>query len=356
MAKLIAQALGFGMLFVIILELVARTEDTVRYDAPFWGHYHLEGIRGLDERGTRRCAPNQRYKHFRLGEHGFRQTEYKRSGKKTFVWLGASEAFGLYETPGEDVANQLERHFVRLGQDIDVVNAACFGLNVPRMQRLLEDPLPDIAMDYLALYPTPHFYLDNQVVAPDQPRTQPPRPARFVSRLVTKGRDVMKSFLPPGVQDALRSLQTKRAIADVRDDWLWREPPADRLALFETHMQAMLDAAVALDVKVALLTHANAFHRQAELDGSKLQAWQKFYPRAADDVLIEFDAAANAITRRLAAEYQVELIDMAEVVQGQPGLFADFSHFTDEGAQLAADRLQQWVLGESIAAGQQPSH
>ena len=121
-------------------------------------------------------------------------------------------------------------------------------------------------------------------------------------------------------------------------------------------MQAMLDAAVALDVKVALLTHANAFHRQAELDGSKLQAWQKFYPRAADDVLIEFDAAANAITRRLAAEYQVELIDMAEVVQGQPGLFADFSHFTDEGAQLAADRLQQWVLGESIAAGQQPSH
>lgn len=344
MAKLIGQLVGFGVLFVIILELVARAEDTIRFDAPFWGHYHLEGIRAVDERGTRRCKENARYKHFRLGEHGFRLTDHTQSGAKTFVWLGASEAFGLYETPGEDVANQLERRFVQLHRSIDVVNAACFGLNLPRMQRLLEDPLPDVPMEFLALYPTPHFYLDNQLVGDDEPRTGPPTSERFVSRLVTKSRDVLKSFLPAGLQDALRALQTRRAISDTRKDWLWEEPPAERLALFETHLRSLLDAATALDTRVAVLTHANAFHRQAEIDGSKLQAWQKFYPRAAGNVLIEFDAAANAITRQLAAEYQVELIDMAEVVQGKEGLFADFSHFTDAGADMAAARLQQWVV------------
>lgn len=342
-AQLIAQLCLYGALFILVLELLARTEDSVRFDAPFWGHYHLEGIRGVDDRGTRRCAANTRYKHFRLGEHGFRETLTKQAGAQTFVWLGASEAFGLYETPGEDVANQLERNLDRKGRDVDVVNAACFGLNVARMQRLLEDPLPDVAMDYLALYPTPHFYLDAHLVGEDQPVAASPAKPRFVSRLVTKGRDVMKTFLPAALQDYMRALQTQQAIETAREDWLWQQPPADRLALFEAQMRTMLDAATALDARVAVLTHANAFHRQTELDKSKLQAWQKFYPRAAGEVLIEFDRAANAITRRLAAEYQVELIDMAEVVQGEPGLFADFSHFTDAGATLAANRLQQWV-------------
>lgn len=346
MAKLIGQLILYGILFVVILELVARTEDSVRFDAPFWGHYHLEGIRGVDERGTRRCAANARYKHFRLGEHGFRITDTKQSGEQTFVWLGASEAFGLYETPGEDVANQLERNLANTGRDVDVVNAACFGLNVARMQRLLEDPLPGVAMNYLALYPTPHFYLDSQLPGEDKPLESAPAAQPFVSRLLTKSRDVAKSFLPGALQDYLRSLQTRQALQGTDEEWLWTEPPAERLALFESQMRSMLAAATAIDVRVAVLTHANAFHRQPSIDQSKLQAWQKFYPRASGEVLIEFDRAANEITRALAAEYKVTLIDMAEVVQGKPGLFADFSHFTDSGATLAADRLQDWVQTE----------
>ena len=219
----------------------------------------------------------------------------------------------MYETPGEDVANQLERNLDRLGRDVDVINAACFGLNVARMQRLLEDPLPSVKMDYLVLYPTPHFYLDARLVGEDQPLKRARTKERFVSRLVSKGRDVMKSFLPLALQDYMRALQTQQAIESTREDWLWHQPPADRLAMFEAQMRTMLDAATALDARVALLTHANAFHRQVELDRSRLQAWRKFYPRAAGEVLIEFDRAANEITRRLAAEYQVALIDMAEV-------------------------------------------
>ncbi len=342
--------IGYALLFMALLEIFARAEDSVRWGAPFLGHYHLEGIRAVDSRGTVRCAEQARYKHFELGEHGFRKT-LRSGGDQTFVWLGSSEAFGLYESPGEDVANQLERALYEAGQKIDVINASCFGLNLTRMQRLLEDPLADMPADYVALYPTPHFYLDDRQVDFDEPASEPAgalsaRPV-MVSRVVTKSRDVIKSFLPQALTDSLRRLQIRRALRGTPGDWLWDDPPAERLALFEQHMRSMLETAIASGATVAVLTHANVFHRQPQLDQSMLQAWRKFYPRATDDVLIRFDRQANAIVRSLAAEYGVSLLDVAERVAGDTAYFADFSHFTDSGARLVAAELASWVKSQA---------
>jgi len=335
---------GFAILFVVLIELIARAEDSVRYDAPFWGHYHLEGIRGVDARGTVRCEANARYKHFELGEHGFRKTNHVQGADKTLIWLGASEAFGLYETPGEDIANQLERRFAVAGRNMDVVNASCFGLNVTRLQRIVENPIQQMQPALIALYPTPHFYLDMIEVKVDEPKpVASGNGAGFVSRVVTKSRDVIKSFLPAALQDRIRNLQASRALGNTSENDIWKPPPADRLALFETHVRGLLTAAKQTGANVALLTHANAFHKQSSLDESLLQAWQKFYPRATGTVLIDFDAQANETLRRLAREYQVTLIDVAEKVAGDPADFADFSHFTDTGAAKVADALEVWV-------------
>ena len=344
MIRSVLKLAAFGVLFLVLLELIARAEDTVRYNAPFWGHYHLEGIRAVDARGTRRCAANARYKHFELGEHGFRKTEAVVDAPRTFVWLGASEAFGLYESPGQDIANQLERMLKGTPAEHNVVNASCFGLNVTRLQRLVEDPVAALRPDLLALYPTPHFYLDMIEVAPDTPTAEATVPVEpFVSRVITKSRDVFKTFLPDALQDYIRSLQASRSLAASDGAELWQAPPADRLALFESHVRSLLDSARATGARVALLTHANAFHKQSQHNASLLQAWQKFYPRATGNTLIEFDAQANAILRRLAREYDVALIDVAEQVAGEPADFADFSHFTDSGATKVAEALAAWA-------------
>jgi len=342
--KILLKLAGFGVLFIVLLEIIARAEDTVRYDAPFTGHYHLEGIRTTDARGTSRCASNARYKHFILGEHGFRKTPAIEDANQTMVWLGASEAFGLYETPGEDIANQLERSFAADNTSINVVNASCFGLNLTRLTRLVQDPVASLNPDKLVLYPTPHFYLDMIEVKPDAPKTDSDTGGGgFVSRLVTKSRDVLKTFLPAALQDYIREYQTGRALGDGGSDDQWEQPPADRLALFEAHMRELIVAAKATNAEVAVATHANAFHKQAELNSSLLQAWQKFYPRAKDEVLIDFDARANQIVRSLASELGVDVIDIAERVAGDPQDFADFSHFTDTGAAKAADALKAWA-------------
>lgn len=344
MIKGVLKLAGFAVLFVVLVELIARAEDSVRYDAPFWGHYHLEGIRGVDDRGTVRCEPNARYKHFELGPHGFRKTDHVQGANKTLVWLGASEAFGLYETPGEDIANQLERRFASSGRSMDVVNASCFGLNVTRLQRIVESPVAQMEPELVALYPTPHFYLDMIEVKADEPKPNGSAGGGgFVSRVVTKSRDVIKSFLPAALQDRIRNVQASQALGDSGENDLWQTPPADRLALFENHMRGLLTAAKQTGARVALVTHANAFHKQDSLNESLLQSWQKFYPRATGTVLIDFDAAANDTLRKLAREYQVTLIDVAELVAGNPADFADFSHFTDSGAAKVADALEAWV-------------
>ncbi len=349
MFKIFLKLAGFGLVFIVLLELIARAEDTLRYEAPFTGHYHLEGIRTFDERGTFRCAPNARYKHFILGDHGFRVTPLVEDASQTMVWLGASEAFGLYETPGEDVANQLERSFVADNKSINVVNASCFGLNLTRLQRVVEDPVTALKPDMLVLYPTPHFYLDVIEVKPDEPKPRANEGAGsrggdgFVSRLATKSKDVLKTFLPAALQDAVREYQTSRARGDSSAQDMWAQPPADRLALFESHMRELIVAAKATNARVAVATHANAFHKQSEMNTSMLQAWQKFYPRAKDKVLIDFDARANQIVRKLASELGVDVVDIAERVAGDPQDFADFSHFTDTGATKVAAALKAWA-------------
>ncbi len=186
MIKSLFKLAGFAVLFIVLLELIARAEDSIRFDAPFWGHYPLTSLSAVDARGTHRCAEQARYKHFELGEHGFRKTTHINGADRQLVWLGASEAFGLYESPGEDIANQLERRFASTNTSIEVVNASCFGMNLTRLQRLIEDPLASMQPDMIALYPTPHFYLDMTVVRPDQPKAASAEPAaeKFVSRVV----------------------------------------------------------------------------------------------------------------------------------------------------------------------------
>ena len=345
MLKSLLKLLAFSVIFLVLLELIARGEDTIRYDAPFWGDYHLEGIRGVDSRGTVRCEANSRYKHFILGEHGFRLTPAIENGDEQLVWLGASEAFGLYESPGMDIANQLELRFVIDKKNIDVVNASCFGQNVTRLTRIIEDPIKAMAPQMIVLYPTPHFYLDVVEVKPDEPKADTGKTEdRFVSRVVAKSRDVFKSFLPAKLQDMIRKYQGDQALDGAGGQEPWTAPPPARLALFEAHMRQLIVAAKSTGARIAVATHANAFHKQAETNASLLQSWQKFYPLATGNVLIEFDDEANALIRNLASEYRVELVDVAEIVAGDPKDFADFSHFTDTGSAKVAAALEAWAL------------
>jgi hypothetical protein len=62
-------------------------------------------------------------------------------------------------------------------------------------------------------------------------------------------------------------------------------------------------------------------------------------PQADLPVFIEFDRAANQVTRRVAAREQVQAIDAAAVLNGCWDCFGDLNHFVDKGSQRMADLL-----------------
>src|SRR5690242_2255602 len=84
-----------GLLFVFVLEICARTEDAIRYGAPFWGNYSLDSIYQYDEMG-KYGRPHASYLKWHLNNEGYRGPEL-RDHTYRIACIGSSETFGLYE-------------------------------------------------------------------------------------------------------------------------------------------------------------------------------------------------------------------------------------------------------------------
>jgi lysophospholipase L1-like esterase len=60
---------------------------------------------------------------------------------------------------------------------------------------------------------------------------------------------------------------------------------------------------------------------------------------------LSLEASANTVTRAVAHEQGVPLVDAAAALSGDPRNFADHEHFTDLGSRRMADLLTGAVLG-----------
>src|SRR5262249_48889863 len=102
-----------------------------------------------------------------------------------------------------------------------------------------------------------------------------------------------------------------------------------------------------------LMTHATGFTRPvADADLLALEGWREIVRRPTTDVILDFEAAAADITRGVAAKTDVELVDVAEHLNGDKSAFAagDLVHFNDEGASRVAALLKQAVVSQQDRA------
>ena len=97
-----------------------------------------------------------------------------------------------------------------------------------------------------------------------------------------------------------------------------------------------------------LMTHANRFVGSGNSDAAALRIWEKFYPRASGQMIVAFDSATRLTTITVARDSQAVLVDLAPTLARSHGsAFADFSHFTDLGAALAAGTVSGSILAAS---------
>ena len=360
-----------AVVFVLSLEVAARVDDAVTWGAPLVGRYSHGSLTIRDALGVRNRA-GYRFEKWRINNLGFRGPDIPLAPPDSVVRigvLGASETFGLFESEGWEYPArlQVELDSLHAGR-FQVVNAAVARMGLPAMRSYFEGVVAPASPDLVIIYPSPSFYLDLEPPRPPvqvelaeagatgAPRAGPtlPRPTDF--RIVAKGRGVLRDFIPRGIQSRVRQYRLEAFRDGLGPTMLWDGVPQDRMALLEEDLRALALSVAASGAEPVLVTHVNRFQRSLDAlsqdDRHHLLAINSLYPRATPQVLRDVDEAANEVVRRLARENGWSVIEASGWIPADAEHFADYAHFTDQGAARMAQVLAAGVA--SLLQGADP--
>jgi hypothetical protein len=351
-AKKVFVWLSWGMVFLVVLEFCVRFEDLIKWDAPFFGPYSHEILWQPTAWGNG-GRPNARFEKWKINSHGFRSGEIGQS-KPTYkiriLVMGASETFGLYESPGHDFPELLDKDLNGIFPNCyNVINTGFPGMSLPRMCQFFEKVVKTLQPDVVVVYPSPQFYLDMKVPSEKTFANfnflERNEERKFEPRLKRKLKIVLKKILPPSLQTLIRRLiiEYTRNQLGIRE--AWERPPPKRLAAFQRHLERLVQEIKAMGCQVILATHANRFGTC--LDGVNvfhMYAWILYYPSVTPLGMLKMEESANDMIRKVAAKYRVSVADLADILSGRSENFADFSHFTDEGSRKVAEVLSKAII------------
>jgi hypothetical protein len=365
-------ALGWlAIVFVmaVVLELACRIEDWVMYRMPLLSRYS-----SLDQLVVRDAAgmhgrPNAQYEKWVMNSLGMRGPSVAvapSEGTHRIITVGASETFGLYESPGREYPRQLQDSLNAMlargecsappGTRFEVLNGAFAGMGLPTIAQDVRNRLAPLRPEFIVVYPSPASYLDDvapHAAAPDSSyrAVEPPLRRAFYPRALGRVREQLKQVLPEFVKARLRVWQARRAIAGYPPGWRFETVPTDRLEQYDSDLRAVIGSVRGIGARPILATHGNEFMGRASIDRNMFMSWEKFYPRATSHTLVAMDSAARDITRRVGVDSSVVVVDAASMLSAAPvSAFADFVHFTDFGAAIMAGSLSGGVLSAARAA------
>ena len=358
-----AEVVAFLAIFGVSFEMTARIQDWVRFRMPIFSTVTAEEDLMVRDALGAHGRPNAQYRKWILDSLGLRGAEVpvaKPSGSVRVIVAGASETFGLYESPGKEYARQLEDTLnarLRAGAcpgrtplRFEVLNAAFPGMTLPTVSQDVRVRLARLHPDIVIVYPSPAQYLDVRAPAAATPdRTgrshELPRANMLHPRALDALRDEMKSLMPGPLLSWLRRRSVEAALRQHPAGWRYASVPEARLARFDHDLRDFVGSARTIGAEPVLATHGTAFSRPRVDSAALIQAWERFAPRATGDVIIAFDDTARVATMRAAADSSVLVSDVATALARAPGdNFADFVHFTDRGAGIVANTLAPAIL------------
>jgi hypothetical protein len=258
--------------------------------------------------------------------------------------MGASETLGYYESPGKEYPAQLA-DTLRVHGCFEVLNTAVAGMSLPGQIQLWENWVSRFKPDVVLIYPTPTIYLGTE--APrfsSLPRGTTTRPkAQFAFRILDRLQS--KVEYPAFIQQRRIAKRIAFETSNKPEGWLFEKQPQDRLELLRAHLDSLVRSIRSRGALPVLATHAMRFQLPlSPQEQQLLSSWRQFTPRATETTLLSFETGAADVVRQLAKENGVPLVDLAAFMTGKPPLFADFTHFTDTGAAVAASHMAEAIV------------
>ncbi|MFH2035002.1 MAG: hypothetical protein ABIJ45_01260 [Candidatus Zixiibacteriota bacterium] len=347
--KLIPRLVGLFVLFLIVLEIAARTDDYFTWDAPFFEDYTQERLGVTDSLGFHN-KPNSRYEKWKINNYGYRGediTREKPAGIIRILVVGASESFGLYESKNMEYPAQLQTILdsAQPGR-YQVLNAASPGMSPPRITDYFDRYLKTFAPDIVVYYPSPIFYLEETAPKTNITITpyEPPK-YKLSSRMLAKAKLVFKRILPDLWQTWMKQRIIDREIQSIPKDAIFEHPPEDHICLMYEHISDLVKTVQAYGARMILMTHGSLVSENMPEEYKQyLTGWRKIYSHVTENCFIEMEATSDSIVSQIGKEYNLELIDIASVIPKTTEYFADHVHFTDLGAEIMARSIANEIL------------
>jgi len=350
---------------LLALELTTRAEEWIRFRVPFANRYRAQSELLVRDADGMHGRPNATFLKWRMNALGLRGPEVsvaKAPGSLRVVATGASETFGLYESPGREFPRQIEdslraRWACSPGAPVEVLNAAFAGMTIPTIVQDLRNRIRRLAPDVVLLYPTPPMYLDDTPPVAAQPDSAVPLGGSAPSawralypRSAERIRNEVKELVPEPVLRQARSRIIEQAGARRDSAWRFREVPRDRLEQFDHDVRVWVGTVRGLGATPVLITHANAF-AGGQRDRGRMVQWERFHPRATGETLIAFDSAARGVLLGIGRDSTVAVADVwASLRASDEQPFADYTHFLDRGAAALAGVVASVVAQTALPA------
>jgi len=319
----------------------------MRHGAPLWSRYDADTLREIDEKGIPRNRPGTRFEKWRINSLGFRGDEIrpaKPPGLRRVVCLGQSESFGLYETADHEWPAQLGRLLRGRRPEVEVVNASVAGMGrlkrVSYVERYVLPLRPDVAVLT--------FNVFFEATAGSEGTASTTRPTWWRvfwdegprSRALAKARLRLRDAVPGALWRSLRLRRLTwrlREVEHARQGRPLDDLAADRLGGFAAHLREMIELLRARGVAPIVTTYPT-LGSEANLARDVLEASEErmYVSEYSDLGLIRIASAMNDAARRVAREMNVPLADTEAAVPKSAKYFADYVHYTDDGAALVA--------------------
>jgi len=333
---------GFLCLLVglCVWEVCARIDDALTDGAPFFGSYKLESMLMTSDQFGMTGKPYAHYQRWTLNSRGNRGPEF-RSDRERVICMGASETFGLGESPDMEYPRQLERVMnARVGCDrYQVVNIAHPGQTLLNFSRRTNKVAADFRPQIATIYPSPIFYFYGAAFDANEV-AQIKHASGLEPRVWTKVYSLLDNM--PDWAEAMRYEHHIRNAT--RNATLVERIPDSELERFQQDLSVLLDHLEQNHIQPVLITHANRFGKRV-LPNDRLAflQWRNNLPMLDDPGFLDIENRANDVVRKVAALRNIPLVDAAGKLSGREN-FVDYAHFTDRGSHIMADLIADKLL------------
>jgi len=353
------------ILFGLTMEVCARIDDKINYDAPLLGSYDSTLLRKSDSEGIRHNVPNSRFEKWKINKFGFRGDEIsleKPRGMKRIACMGTSESFGLYEDSGKEWPAQLNDLLSPSGK-FQVINTSVVGLGIEYFKPYLEKYVLKFEPDLVILYINPYFYI-SQVGKNPQKTSKPKmeearqpisegltlKSLRIDLRIFPKIKQAFKQIVPPRVLKRFQIWSMSREVQALEKHHLNGTKPIDVIpeSYLNSFKNDLNDIILFLSSKGVgvILSSYPVLISKTNL-GEYLEIFldnRRFCIELSFEGMIKAPKQFNSIIQSIANEGGAGYVDNFNGMPKEIKCFGDNVHYTNEGARIIASNFAKYIL------------